>query len=348
MLPPAVDPILKPRVETIPPVSEKVLALFRDNLVWDDLLPWGNAMNGPDIDKILPRFHTAGVDFVSLTVDAGPGVEPTMLEIGRAKRQIRERSVYLACVKSIADIHQARAAGKLAVGFNLQETLPFGTNLDNVQLFYEVGVRQAVLAYNNRNFVGDGCAEPDDAGLSLFGRALVKEMNRVGMFVDGSHTGYRTSMEAMDICESPFVFSHSNPFAIRPHYRSIKDDQIKACAATGGVIGINGVGYWVGDVDASTAAIFRCLDYTVELVGAEHVGLGFDYVYDLENLIKWARANPLMWPPYQGEWMVKHNYAGPEQMVELVQLMLDHGYPDQSIVGILGRNFERLASQVWR
>ena len=123
---------------------------------------------------------------------------------------------------------------------------------------------------------------------------------------------------------------------------------MKACADTGGVIGINGVGYWVGDNDASTAAIFRCLDYTVELVGPEHVGLGFDYVYDLENLISWVRANPLMWPPYEGEWMVKHNYAGPEQMVELVQLMLDHGYPDEAIIGILGRNFERVASEVWR
>jgi membrane dipeptidase len=173
-------------------------------------------------------------------------------------------------------------------------------------------------------------------------------MNRVGMLVDGSHSGYRTTMDAMEVCEAPFIFSHSNPFSVRPHYRSIKDDQIKACAATGGVIGINGVGYWVGDNDAPTEAIFRCLEHTVNLVGPDQVGLGFDYVYDLDQLIDWVRMAPLTWPPYEGEHMVKHNYAGPEQMVDLVQMMLDHGYPDDAIRGILGENWRRLCAKVWR
>ncbi len=342
------DPVLKPRIETIPPVSDKALALFRDNLVWDNLMPWISGMNGPDIDKILPRFHKTGVDFVSLTVASRDDLEGTLAQLTYTRRQIRERSDYLAFAKSTADIESARRAGKLALGFNFQETLPFGRKLDNIQLFYDLGVRQALLAYNNRNFVGDGCAEPADAGLSLYGREVVREMNRVGMLVDGSHSGHRTTMEAIELCQGPFIFSHSNPFAVRPHYRSIKDDQIKACAATGGVIGINGVGYWVGDNDASTEAIFRCLDYTVELVGPGHVGLGFDYVYDLQGLIEWARAAPLIWPAYQGEWMVKHNYAGSEQMVALVQMMLDHGYADDAIVGILGRNWAQLADKVWK
>lgn len=342
-----IDPVLKPRIETIPPVSDKALRLFKDSLVWDNLMPWG-AWNGAEIDSFLPRFHATGMNFISLTVASRHTLAEAMALIAHAKRQFRERSDYIAFATSTKDIGAAKEAGKLALGFNFQETLPFEKNLDSIQLFYDLGVRQALMAYNNRNFVGDGCAEPDDAGLSLFGREVVKEMCRVGMFVDGSHSGYRTSMEALDLCDGPFIFSHSNPFAIRPHYRSIKDDQIKACAATGGIIGINGVGYWVGDNDASTEAIFRCLDYTVQMVGAEHVGLGFDYIYDLDRLIAWVRDEPLMWPPYEGEWMVRHNYAGPEQMVELVQVMLDHGYPDDAIVGILGRNWEQLANRVWK
>jgi membrane dipeptidase len=345
----SIDPVLKPRIESIPPVSERALQLFRKNLVWDNCLPWLRDCNTPEADIILPRYHSAGVNFISLTVAASRFDDNAVTaQIALTNRIVREQSDFLVVANSTQDIRKAQSAGKLALGFNFQETLPFGTNLDNVQLFYDLGVRQAVLAYNNRNFVGDGCAEPDNGGLSLFGRALVKEMNRVGMLVDGSHSGHRTTMEAIDLCDGPFVFSHSNPFGVRPHYRSIKDDQIKACAATGGVIGINGVGYWVGDNDASTEAIFRCLDYTVELVGAKHVGLGFDYVYDLDGLIEWVRASPLVWPAFEGEWMVKHNYAGPEQMVELVQLMLDHGYPEEAIIGILGTNFERVANNVWK
>ena len=114
------------------------------------------------------------------------------------------------------------------------------------------------------------------------------------------------------------------------------------------MIGINGVGYWCGDRDADTEAIFRCLDYTVELVGAEHVGLGFDYIHDLDGIIAIVRSNPIAWPAYNGEWMWKHNFAGAEQLPDLVQLMLDHGYPEPAVIGILGENWERVANRVWQ
>jgi membrane dipeptidase len=341
-----VDPVLKPRIEEVPPGCEDAVARFRETLVWDNLLPWLLG-NSAAIDAILPRYHRVGVDFVSLTVpDRSP--EEARQGIASVHAQVAERGDWLAIATSVADVEDARDAGKLAVGINFQETLPFGRDLGLIREFYNLGVRQALLAYNNRNLVGDGCAEPDDAGLSLFGREVVREMNAVGMFVDGSHSGYRTTMEAMELGEAPFVFSHSNPFGVRPHYRNIRDDQIRACAATGGVIGINGVGYWCGDDDASTEAIFACLDYTVQLVGPDHVGLGFDYIYDLDDLIAWVRADPIAWPPYEGEWMRRHNYAGPEQMVELVKVMTEHGYPDDAVVGILGGNWAALARKVWK
>jgi len=346
------DPLLKPRVVTIPDVSEKALTLFQGSLVWDDLMPWFPGVNMEGIDTILPRFYEVGVNFISLTMVAGAGngatVASTIQKIARVRREVEQRSDWLVLAGSVDEIRQAKRDNKLAVNFNFQETLPFDNDLNLIQLYYDLGVRQALLAYNQRNRVADGCAEPDDAGLSNFGVAVVKEMNRVGMLVDGSHSGYRSTMQAMEMAEAPFVFSHSNPYSVRPHYRSIKDDQIKACAATGGVIGINGVGFWVGDVDASTEAIFRCLDYTVELVGPEHVGLGFDYVHDLDGIMSAVRQAPLAWPDFEGEPMVKHNYAGSEQMVELVQMMLDHGYPDKTIVGILGENFARLCDRVWK
>jgi membrane dipeptidase len=345
-----IDAVLKPRIEAVPPVSAQALQLFRKSLVWDALMPWSVGTNAGHMDTVLGRYHRNGVNFVSLTMSVGRKVSRDGVEadLGAFRKELEARSNYLVFCDSTAQIRAAQASGKLGIGFNFQETLPFGTDLGNIAKFYQLGVRQALLAYNIRNFVADGCAEPSDARLSMFGVEVVKEMNRVGMLVDGSHSGYRSTMHAMEICDAPFVFSHANPFAVRPHYRSIKDEQIRACAATGGVIGINGVGFWVGDNDASTEAIFRCLDYTVELVGPRHVGLGFDYVYDIESLMTYVDKASHVWPPYEGETIVKHNYAGSEQMVELVQVMLDHGYPTDSIVQILGGNWERVCQQVWK
>ena len=345
-----IDPVLKPRIVTVPDVTKKALSLFNSSLVWDNLMPWLPGTQMDSIDDILPRFHEVGVDFISLTVAAGSAssINNTLRTIGRVKREIRERADWLVLAGSVDNLREAKSSNKLAVNFNFQETLPFENCLDMIQVYYDLGVRQAALAYNQKNLVGDGCAERTDAGLSRFGVEVIKEMNRVGMLVDGSHAGYRTTMEAMEICDAPFIFSHSNPYTIRPHYRSIKDDQIKACSQTEGVIGINGVGYWVGDINASTEAIFRCLDYIVQLVGAECVGLGFDYVHDLDGLIHSVRKDPLTWPPYEGEEMIKHNYAGAEQMVGLVQLMIDYGYPDKAIMGILGENWARVCKQVWK
>lgn len=343
---------LRPRISTIPEVSDKAISMFEKSLVWDNVMPWLPGENLEGIDTILPRLRKIGVNYISLTLAAGPGlsspVSSTMRQIARVRKEIADRFEWLVLAASVNEVRQAQADKKLAVNFNFQETLPFENDLNLIQVYYDLGVRQALLAYNQRNFVGDGCAERTDAGLSNFGVEVVKEMNRVGMLVDGSHSGYRSTMDAMEVCAAPFIFSHSNPYAVRPHYRNIKDDQIKACAATGGIIGINGVGLWVGDLNAATNAIFRCVDYTVDLVGTEHVGLGFDYIQNLDGIIDAVRKSPLAWPPFEGEEMVEHNFAGAEQMVELVQIMLDHGYSDEGITGILGENWARLCERVWK
>jgi len=338
---------LKSRVDQVPEVTEKALDLFQASLVWDNLLPWLPVYNIDEMDTILPRFREVGVNFFSLTLAAGAGagasVESVIERIARVRREIAERSDWLVFAPTVADVRSAKAANKLAVNFNFQETLPFGRNLDMIQMYYDLGIRQALLAYNQKNLVGDGCSERTDAGLSKFGVDLIKEMNRVGMLVDGSHSGYRTTMEAMEICEGPFIFSHSNPFSVFNHFRNIKDDQIDACAASSGVIGVVGAGGFLDDVNASTESIFRCLDYLVERAGPEHVGLGLDYVHDIDGAFAMRKKSPTAWPD-----TVMYNYAGAEQTVGLTQMMLDHGYPDQAIINILGENWARVSEQVWK
>ena len=320
-------------------------ALTREALVWDNTLPWGP---GYADGGTLGRFHAAGVDVISLSV-MGPEamLEGTLRQIARVRAAIRAQPERMVLCGTAEDIGAAKAAGRLGLVFNLQETDMLEGRLEMVQAYYDLGVRHMLLACNARNHVGDGCAERTDGGLSRWGLEVVAEMNRVGMLVDGSHTGYRTTMDAMAACTAPFIFSHCNAHAVHGHYRNIRDDQIRACAATGGVVGLNGLGEFLDDDAAASAAMFRHLDHMVQLAGAEHVGLGLDHVRDAARFWARVRDNPRMWPPGPGR-RTGSAFAQPEQIEELTAMMLQAGYREAAVRGILGGNWLRVARQVWR
>ena len=320
--------------------------LLRDALVWDNTLPWGPGY--ADDDETLPRFHRAGVDLISLTV-MGPeaGLDGTLRQIARVRAHIAARPDSMALCGTAAEITSARASGRLALVFNLQETNMLEGCIEMVAAYQTLGVRHMLLAYNARNQVGDGCAEASDGGLSRWGLRVVAEMHRVGLWVDGTHSGYRTTMDAMAAGGGPFIFSHCNAHAVYPHYRNIRDDQMRACAASGGVIGINGLGEFLDDDAATTAAMFRHLDHIVQLVGPRHAGLGLDFVKDAPRFWAWVMNNPDAWPPAPKP-RTGSAFAQPEQVLELVEAMLRAGYGEDAVRAILGGNWLRLAEEVWK
>lgn len=326
--------------------SARAVALTREALVWDMTLPWVPMTADP---ASLPRFHRAGIDVISLTVGAREGGDfgSCVRWIAKLCRDLGTQDDMVHC-RSVAEIDRAKADGKLALIFNLQETLFFEDRLELIGLFYDLGVRHALLAYNAKNTVGDGCAERTDSGLSRWGIQVVEEMNRVGMLVCGTHTGHRTTMDAMEVARAPFIFSHSNAYGVYPHFRNIKDDQIKACAATGGVIGINGLGEFLDDHEATSRSMFRHIDYIANLVGPAHVGIGLDFVKNGDAFWAWVRQNDFMWPPNPNQTRTFSKFGQPEQIAELTDLMLEAGYAEADIGGILGGNFRRVAEQVWR
>ena len=335
------------RVDIRKRASEQAIALFEEALVWDMTLPWVEGYE--DEDVTLPRFKDAGVDFASLTVNDFPGsLGGTARQIAAVTRHIQERAETMVLVKSVDEIRQAKKDGRFAFAFNLQETNPLEGEVNFVQTYYDLGVRHMLMAYNQKNQVGDGCAERTDAGLSRFGVRVVQEMNRVGMLVDGTHTGYRTTMDAMEVATAPFIFSHCLAHAVHAHYRNIRDDQIKACAETGGVIGVNGVGFFLKDEKASSEAVVRHIDHIANLVGPEHVGFGLDYCRDTEHIAAWTLANTDMWPPNDGEPFGETAFVQPEQLLEITDILLSRQYSEKDVRGILGENFARVAGQVWK
>jgi membrane dipeptidase len=201
-----------------------------------------------------------------------------------------------------------------------------------------------LMAYNKNSRAGGGCLD-EDTGLTDFGLQVIQEMNRVGMLVDCSHAGYRTTMEMMEVSNDPVIFSHSNPRALRDHRRNILDEQIVACARTGGVIGINGVGIFLGENDTRSERVVDHVEYVADLVGPEHVGLGIDYSFDDEEFQEWVRQHPEVFPTGDFEFT---GFVEPEQTPEIARLLLERGFSQSDAEGVLGGNFLRVARQVWR
>jgi membrane dipeptidase len=253
-----------------------------------------------------------------------------------------------ALVEKIQDIDAARAAGKLAVGLHLEGTNCMERQLEMVRLFYDLGIRQCIPAFNLNNAVAGGCADLQDPGLSRLGVRFIDEMQAVGMVVDLSHTGYRSSMQALERATKPMVFSHSNADSIAPHYRNIRDDQIKACASTGGVIGVSGASIYLGDARASADSILQHIEHIFQTAGPQHVGLGTDYVADTEDLARYVQKNADEWPDKLGLPENMPVYSQPEQLIELTELMLRRGYTDHEVRGVLGENFRRVCAANWQ
>ncbi len=296
----------------------------------------------------LDRYRQVGVGYVSVNVGYAPhDIDATMRVLSSWRRQISRSGDSFQLVGTAEDLVAAQQAGRLVVGFDLEDTNPLGGEIAMIGAYYDLGVRSMLLTYNGENLAGFGCHAPRDDGLTAFGRDAVDEMNRVGMMVDVSHCGYRTSMEAIERSSAPVIFSHSAMRGVWEHDRNIRDDQVRACAATGGVIGINGVGIFLGDNDASASAVARHIDYAVQLVGPEHVGIGTDYVFDHEDLSKELAKNTQVFPAsYQG-WDA-YEFLEPEQLPELETELQGLGYAAADVAAIMGGNFLRVAKAVWR
>lgn len=291
-----------------------------------------------------------GVDIAVPTVANREGPAETRELLAQWARWLEEDG-RLVAINDPSDFDRFPVPGRLGVVIHFQNTAPMGDDLANYERFHRQGLRMVQLCYNRTNPVGDGCLEPGDGPLTAFGREVVKEMNRLGMVVDLSHTGRRTTMDAMRVTSAPPVFSHSNVMALVTNRRNIDDHQIRAVADLGGLVGVNAYPAFVkqGGKGATVADVVDHVDYLVDLIGPGQVGLGLDFC----KLSPEIHAEMIA----AGEWSIEDypddsgtfpiGLETPARIPNIGKEMVRRGYPADSIAGILGRNWIDLFKRVW-
>ena len=313
-------------------------------LLWDQhaCLP---LQLGADVGE-LARFRRRGPTYVSVNVGYSPHSYADSVALLHDFRAGIARHPELALVSSVDDIESAGAAGQIGVAFDLEDSGPLDGDLDNLRTFAELGVRTLLPSYNHANRAGSGCLDADDQGLTAWGAELVREMNAVGMVPDGSHCSARTGLDMCDISELPVIYSHSCMRRVWDHPRNITDDQAKACAGTGGVIGITGVGIFLGPNTPTLEAMTRHLEYAIESVGIEHVGVSTDHSFDGPEFLAEVAARPNLFDESYTRWG-PIRWMAPETFVTLGAHLSRRGWADDDIGAVLGANFARVARRTW-
>lgn len=294
----------------------------------------------------LTRYQRPGGAFVSVNAGYSPHTFDDTTALLAHYRSAVAAHPRLQLAAGIDDVAAIVDADGIAVVFDLEDSGPLDDNLENLYPLAELGVRTLLPTYNHANRAGCGCLDSDDSGLTGWGRSLVSEMNAAGIVPDGSHCSRRTGLDMCETSSGPVIYSHSCMRAVWDHPQNITDDQARACKDTGGVIGITGVGIFLGPNTPTLDALTQHLEYAVELVGIEHVGISTDFSFDQTDFTAELVRNPHLfdesytrWGPIQ--WMP------PETFLTIDQHLRQRGWSGTHIAAVLGGNFYRVARQVW-
>lgn len=312
-------------------------------MVWDQhtCLP---LQTDAEVDPLV-RF-AGGPTFVSVNAGFAPhsfARSVALLDHFRAAVTAHPR---LELVADVADIDRVTADARIAVAFDLECSTPLDGDLANLATFADLGVRTMLPTYNHANRAGSGCLDAVDEGLTAWGRDLVAEMNAVGIVPDGSHCSARTGLDLCAVSAGPVIYSHSCMRALWDHPRNITDEQAKASAATGGVIGVTGVGIFLGPNTPTLEAMTRHLEYAVDLVGIDHVGVSTDHSFDVDDFVLELRTSPHLFDESYTRWGLIR-WMPPETFVALRNHLSERGWSDADIAAVVGGNFRRVAEQCW-
>jgi membrane dipeptidase len=343
--------------------STRAVDLVKSSTVMDMLSPFALAgsrmmemLRKPDTFTAadLANYRASGIHAFHIAIGMGgpEAFQNTLQFVAGWNGFLAHHSETLKRIDSASDLDAARASGKIGVIIGLQNSEHFRTP-DDVNLFYGFGQRVSQLTYNARNLIGNGSTERRDEGLSDYGVGIVERMNRVGMAVDVSHCGDRTTLDAFDASQKPVLITHSNcRVLVNGHPRAKTDEAIRRMAAQGGVMGITGVRMFVkADEPTTIEHVLDHFDHVKKLVGPEFLGVGSDIdLFGYDSMP--AKELAALKAGYKGAYAFRdkidiEGLNHPRRMFDLTEGLIRRGYTDAEIHGILGGNFRRVLGKIW-
>mgnify|MGYP000501228907 CR=1 FL=1 len=323
---------------------------------------WAHAgdMKAPLIDNlqyanispaIFEQMRQGGVDAVHVTIAYHENFREMVLNLERWNRWFEDHPDLIFKGTSAADVELAQATGRTAIFFGFQNPSPIEDDIGLVEICHQLGIRFMQLTYNNQSLLATGCYEDDDTGLTRMGKQVVREMNRVGMVVDMSHSADRSTLEAIDHSTRPIAITHANPHWWPPALRNKSDTVLKALTEAGGMLGFSIYPHHLKDGPNCTLESFcGMIAEAADRYGAKNLGIGTDLCQDQpDSIVTWMRngrwskqtdygegsADNAGFPPMP-DWFEDNRHFG-----NIEKGLLDAGLSDTDVAGIMGNNWLR-------
>ena len=301
--------------------------------------------------EVFQDMREGGLTAANCTCCVWEGFSETMNNIARWNGWFREHDDLIVKARTAADIRKAKEDGRTAIILGFQNTSAFEDKLGAVQLFKDAGVGIAQLTYNTQNLAGSGCYESRDSGLSDWGRELVAEMNRVGMLIDLSHVGSRTSEETIRESSKPVAYTHCCPSALKPHPRNKGDGELRFIAEQGGMIGVTMFpAFLARGADSTVGDYVEAMEHVISVAGEDHVAFGTDFTQGYgQEFFDWITndkgdARSLI------KFSPMPNPKGVEtigQLPNLTAAMERAGWSQARIAKVMGENWLRFLADAW-
>ena len=243
-------------------------------------------------EKIFRQMRAGGVDAVHVTICYHENFRETVANVEAWNERFRRHAELIVPGHSAADIDAARASGRTAIFLGFQNPSPIEDDIGLVEICHALGARFMQLSYNNQSLLASGCYESEDTGITRMGRQVIREMNRVGLVIDMSHSADRSTIEAAGLSERPIAITHANPYDWAPARRNKKADVIRALTEAGGMLGFSLYPHHLaGGGDCTLESFCEMIARTAERFGTEHFGIGSDLCQDQpDSVVEWMRV----------------------------------------------------------
>jgi len=302
-------------------------------------------------EKIFRQMREGGVDAVHVTIAYHENFRETVLNVEKWNRWFEQFPDLIFHGEWASDVEKARDTGRTAIFFGFQNPSPIEDDIGLVEVWHKLGARFMQLSYNNQSLLATGCYEAEDPGLTRMGMQVIKEMNRVGMVVDMSHSADRSTIEAAEVSERPITITHANLHSWQPALRNKRDDVVRAVTENGGMMGFSLYPHHLKDKSACTLDSFcSMIAEAAERFGADHFGIGSDLCQDQpDSIVEWMRV---------GRWTKEIDYGEGSAQAPGFPPMPDwfndnrdfatidaglraKGFSDAEVAGLMGGNWHR-------